>query len=204
MLPEISIIYSPPYEWNYFFAAKKRWSTKLLSQGYKYQTRLRKRWTRDEKKVLRTISKVTGLKWKERTIRCYIVAHSLPISEPLTVPMLKNLDASVEAMIHELVHQIFIQNNTFGVGPEYAKKYRRENWNTIIHLPVQAVVKIVLEKTYGDDAGRYIKYEQWWRDYPKSPLAPEYRRAWEIMNKEGAQRIIDAISKAKFTSPPRI
>lgn len=156
-------------------------------EGNKYKEKLQREWKKIERKVFDTISEVSGLEWKKPIIDCYVVQKTIPFSTPLTIPIRKDLEKQMETIIHELIHNILVQNN----DRVMYKRYGELSKTTRIHVLVNAIEKEVLLKIYGPKrTKKFIKTYKW----------PDYKRAWEIVEKEGSKKIIKDCIKLRLSS----
>ncbi len=117
---------------------------------YSFMESLEKEWNKKGKNVLKEIGKISGLKWQEKKIICYVVEKTVPFSDPLTLPIYDDLSFAIDILTHELIHQIYIQGDNLKKAEKswnfFKKKYKDENWNTIIHIPLHAMhSKIYIE-----------------------------------------------------------
>lgn len=156
----------------------------LREEIIKFKDELEKLWQKDGDKILNELSDVTGLKWKEDKTMCYIVGWSMPFSDPLTIPVFKDLHYAFDTLIHELIHQLFIQNDE--KGKDYWKyinaNYKELPFNARIHIPVHAIHEHIFIKFF--DRKRLnteIKIMSSYKDYKTS---------WEMVKKEGYRNII--------------
>lgn len=156
----------------------------LQKEILKFKDNLENLWQKDGEKISNELSNVTGLKWKEDKITCYIVGYSMPFSDPLTVPVFKDLDYAFDTLTHELVHQLFIQNDE--KGKDYWKyinsNYKKLPFNARIHIPVHAIHEHIFIKLF--DKRRLNKEIKIMSSYK------DYKKAWEIVGKEGYKNII--------------
>jgi len=184
LIPKVIFKYSRVYDeiWKNKFSADGYPSSKRILSYIKRTERL---WRKDEKKVLVELSKISGLDWKSTSISCYVVGRCVPFSDPMTLPIYKDINRFIDILIHELIHNIFIQKGK----PErlkkawlyLKKKYRGETRKTITHIPLNAILGHIFLKFYGK--ARLLKEI-------KSMVSPEYKRAWDIVQKEGYKEII--------------
>lgn len=159
------------------------------------------KWRKIEGKILAELSRVSGLKWSEPKIKCYVTTHQLdaPFSDPLTIGILygKNDEHTAPAgyfldiLVHELIHQLFIQqgqNKKF----QYAywkqiNKHKKEHFNVTIHILLHALLKHLLLKYFGKEMLK--------KEFEGSKKLCDYNRAWQIVEKEGYQNIISEFRK---------
>jgi len=141
------------------------------------------------KSILKEMSKITGLKWKEKKIICYVVGIGRSYSDPLTVRLYRNKSDFVDILTHELIHQIQMQNSskTKNWFKYINKKYKTETSLTRKHILIHAVHWKILEKMFGK--GRLKK------NIKSLPKLKDYKRAWKIVEKDGADEIIKKFKK---------
>jgi hypothetical protein len=155
----------------------------------KYQTYcngLQKMWERRD--LFSIISRISGLPWKEKEIPCYIVKSGACLSDPLTVvtdsiqveSTVKRKGIQVRIIIHELIHRLLDQNAD---RVKYPKRYNKLSETVREHVLVHAIQKEVLATFYLPEKRKYIGH-----NVPSSD--PKYAEAWDIVNKEGAKKII--------------
>jgi hypothetical protein len=196
-VPKLNITYSFPYDQLFTYLYKKKFSRKQSEEGFLYAKKLQKEWDKISDKIFKTLSDISGLKWKKDYVECFVVKHiPNPISRPLTLRMNRNFTEQKTIIIHELTHNLLFQNyirikRIYSLTGKIYRKYEKESFNTKIHLPVHAIVKLTLEKTFGREAKKYIKYETWF--YGKHSV--DYIRSWEIVEKEGPENILKEVIK---------
>jgi len=193
-LPKIIFKYSWVYDqiWRGKLRVKRGKAKGYLSQRQilNYIKRVEKLWRKDEKKILRELSKITHLRWKAKIIYCYVVERCIPFSDPLTLPIYKNYpDYFIDVLIHELIHNLFIQNfeRTKKSWQYFYRKYKKQPENTRIHIPLHAIHSYIYLKFYG---GKRLK-----RDITLISHLPDYKKSWLIVQKEGYKNIISEFIK---------
>ena len=97
MIPKIRFIYSSVYDSMYRNSLEIKKTLKKYGREYpptknvfKYTEQIENSWKKEGNKILREISKITGLKWKEKEIKCYVIGWGRCFSDPLTIRMYKN------------------------------------------------------------------------------------------------------------------
>jgi hypothetical protein len=140
-------------------------------------------WRKDEKIILSAISKITGLKWKEG-IKVYLVGKCIPYSKPLTMYPHKTKQDFRDVLIHELIHNIQSQNSE--IYKKWAKfvknKYKDESKLTRRHIFLHAVHKKIYLELFNKNRLK--------KNIEKSNHSKPYKRAWEIVEREGHENII--------------
>jgi len=187
-LPKIEFCDSWIYDdqWRYFY---QKLGKEYPAHG-KLPARLRrleKAWQKDGDRILREMEKATGLRWQEKKIQCFVVGRMVPFSFPLTIMVEEGpIERTVDILTHELIHQLFVQNDkggeAYGAWAHIHRKYKKEPFNTRIHIPVHAVHHRVLGKLFGE--------KRLEREMASLKGFPEYERAWEIVLEEGAEEIL--------------
>ncbi len=197
MIPKIEFVYSWIYdslfEENFkknppHFAPTKYPSPEKIREFIKEIEPL---WRKHENKVLKELSRVSGLKWKEKEIKAYVVGVTYPFSDPLTLPKYKDKNWFIDNLIHELIHQLFIQKGNLEISNNswdfIDKKYKKESQKTRIHIPLHAIHKSIYLKFFGK---KRLMIEQKFMKKHK-----DYHNSWQIVNKEGHENIINEFKK---------
>jgi hypothetical protein len=145
--------------------------------------KIRPLWEKDEKRILKEISKITGLKWKHKVVRVYLVGNCMPYSDPLTMYPYKNKTVFMDVLTHELIHQIQSQNSEiFQKWVKYMKiKYKGEILKTKSHIFLHAVHKELYLNLFNK---KRLEMNL------KRSQKKAYKRAWEIVQDEGSENII--------------
>src|SRR3989344_3848243 len=118
-----------------------------------YIKKIQPLWKKDGKKILLELQKVTGLKWKEKKMICYVVGNHIPFADPLTIPVFaKNPDYFTDVLTHELVHNLLNQNDEklSKYWNFVWKKYPKNSFVTKVHLVVHAIHKHIFLKFYDE------------------------------------------------------
>ncbi len=155
----------------------------------------KKAWDPYEKKILRAIQKVTGLKFKQNYIDVYIAPFFAAFSDPLVIGTRNEPDAFVDVLTHELIHRICEDNTKypFMKEPDWAKVFGKDySENTLAHIQVHAIHKAI----YLD----YLKEpERLERDIHSSRTyrnAESYKEAWDYVEKNGYKEVIKQFKRA--------
>ncbi len=190
MIPKIIFKYSWIYDqnWKEWIKIYKRKKGRYPStkQILNYIEKVEKLWRKDEKKILEELSKVSGLKWRSKIIYCYVVGRCIPFSDPLTLSLYDKLDYFIDVLIHELIHQLFTQRGNMDKSKKawnyINRKYRKESHTTRIHIPLHAIHSYIYLKFF--DKKRLS------RDIKRISFLPDYKKSWEIVEREGYEKII--------------
>jgi hypothetical protein len=199
MIPEIEFIYSFIYDGAFMTVKYKKWPEyskaeikKFKKDMNKYLKDLEKMWKKEGRQILQKIQTVSGFSWKEKKIKVYIVSeipHSF--SDPLTLNFKyrKDMKISRDVLTHELLHQIQIQNEK-KINKYYDqiyKNYKKELRVTKSHIFVHAAHKKIYLELSGEDRLKI--------DIKKCQKWPGYKRAWEIVEEEGYENILNEFKK---------
>jgi len=147
-------------------------------------------WKRFNKQILEEASRISKLNWKEKTMKCYIVGNCIPFSNPLTMFTTSDLDNFVDVLTHELLHELLWDKNkseTRKAWDYIFKKYSKYNEHVLAHIPLYAVHEHL-----------YLKFgwkNRLEKDQKPMPDWPNHAKAWEIVEEEGHQNIIDEFIK---------
>lgn len=196
MIPEIEFRYSGVYDRQYRNDPRVKKYFEESEYDYPSIEEIKKRikslqdsWDNIKSDVLKEISGIYNLDWQEKKIICYITGVGRPISDPLTIGLWKDSwrdnAGLIDNLVHELLHQIQSQNIskiTSWFREYLMEKYVNETRTTRSHILLHAVHKQIYEKFF--DITRLQK------DIEKCKKHPDYNRAWEIVEKEGAKNII--------------
>lgn len=196
MIPKVEFRYSWIYDENWkkwIKVYKNRKIDRNLSIQYiwKYIKAIKKLWGRKEKRILQELSKVSGLKWKSRSIYCYVVSNCVPFSDPLTLHIYNKKDQFIDTLIHELIHELFTQHDNIekskGAWNYIYKKYNNESHTTKIHIPLHAIHSYIYLKFFGK---KRLK-----RDIEEISFLPDYKKSWKIVQRDGYKNIINEFRK---------
>lgn len=196
-LPKVIFQYS--YIYDQAFSSKSQ-NDRNFENGFKVAVNFQKYWDKNSKRILSVMSEVSKLKWRYDKVWCYLSFFTpFSFSMPLTVKIHKNREQMLTTLVHELSHNLLIQNRDrcfmATEGKKLYKKYESETFTTRVHITVHAIVKLTLEKAFGKGAEKYLKYERMWEISKTSRLASEYKRAREIMEKEGPENVLRQVMK---------
>jgi hypothetical protein len=194
--PEIIFKYSSVYDRRY----KREWQNQnKKGKDYpsqksilNYIKKIEKLWKKEEKKVLKEISKVSHLKWSQKSFECFVVGRCRPFAYPLTLPIYEGKsDYFIDVLTHELIHQLFIpETNKKKLKKAWSyfnRKYKAESRETRIHILVYAIHSHIYMKFYG------IKRLK--KNIERIGFRKDYKRAWDIVQKEGADNIIQEFTE---------
>ena len=193
MLPKIIFKYSHIYDqnWQTWFRSYNKSPRKLSPQKVQYHIKaVEKVWRKCEKNILQELSKVTNLEWKEKEIICYVVGDCRPFSDPLTLAAYEDRGLFVDVLTHELIHQLFTQKGNYEKAKKSWKyifsKYKNESHLTRVHIPLGAIHWYIYKKLFNE--------KRLERDMTRVSFHSDYKKAWEIVEKDGYEKIIKKFS----------
>ena len=191
MTPKIIFKYSWIYDKNMEQWSKsyRTWKYPSSEETLRYIKKIEPLWRKYESQVLKELAKVTGLSWKEKSITAYVVGSCRPFSDPLTLRVMKDTNAFIDTLIHESIHQLFIQEGNIktwkkGWGYTY-RKYKKESETTRIHIPLHAIHEHIFRKFFDE--------KRLQSELNSVADSPDYKRTWEIVQKNGYKNIIQAM-----------
>ena len=188
MLPKTQFHYSPIYFEH--LALPKNFVMPTDKFIHENTRKLELKWRRIEKKILKEIENATGLKWQESHIYIYITSDVGWFSAPLTMSITEDTDVMLDMLIHELIHRILSENeNWVIIKRRWVKllgKYKKENTNARIHVPIHAIHKHIFLKFFNQ---KRLELE-----IKRVKDDKDYARAWEIVQSGDYTKIIKALN----------
>lgn len=153
--PKIKFVYSLPYDRLFNEYEKKLFTKKQVEELHKYIKEFQLKWNKIFNLVFRNLEELTGNKWKEKEIKCYIVKNCKygGISDPLTLRTEPDLEYACSILIHELTHiNISYKFKRYKKIEKKLKiKFPREDLRTILHIYVNFIEYQVLKKIFKQD-----------------------------------------------------
>jgi len=185
MIPKIEFRYSSIYDSKYRENFEKKGENYPSPEEIlNYTKKINNLWNKKGKMILRNISEITKLNWKEEKIICYVIGKGKCFSDPLTIKIYPDSEEFITNLIHELIHQIQTQNNSKFKKwfEEINNLYINKSRLTKNHILLDAFLSKIIEKLYSKNKlSKIIK---------KDSESADYKIAWEIVQKEGVDNII--------------
>lgn len=157
--------------------------------GYK------KEWEAFEKKLLRSLYKISGLKFKRNIIDVHIVSgNPRQFSWPIVIKSGFKPEEFVDTLFHELIHVLFSDNKAIIYSKFLQTQFPNENKTVQNHVVLFAILKFVYTKV--------LRSSNWLdrnREMAKKHSSEDYVKAWEIVDKIGFEKIIIDFKK---NNPP--
>ncbi len=193
-VPKVRFVYSPIYETvfkernvaNKRFnkkATDKIWKKERIDRYVDYTRGIQKKWDKINDRAMRLLSETYKLEWKEVDINCYVMdSLYCSFSLPTTLRIYRDWDTMQAFVIHELGHRLELSNTDRINWKRYNSKFKKEQWTTWRHILLYAVLKQVYSKLFGElKTKSYVNLDK---------NLPDYSRAWQIVEKYGAENII--------------
>ncbi len=153
--------------------------------------RLRQLWSKHGNKILRNMSRVTGLVWQEERIIVYLSWGIYPFSDPVTINLRSDVFSVFETLTHECIHRIASHEKNWKKISRrwlaFTSKYPKDKPNAINHVPIHAVHEVLWRSLFPHRV-QAIK---------KAVAAQAYVRAWSIVDEVGAEEVIRRVFKKK-------
>jgi len=192
-MPRVEFTYSSVYDeqWRAAWKRSAKRSGRYPSpeEVQRFMRKVERAWRRSEAGVFRSIARVSGLRWSDDPHVCYVVGYAIPFSDPLTLPVFgpkAPVNYVVDVLTHELIHRLLIGRRAAArvrtALSRLKREYPRENENVRTHIIVHAIHWRVFETEFG--------VARLHRERRIMGTVPDYRRAWEIVEAEGAAPLI--------------
>jgi len=192
MIPQIEFRYSYIYDELFRSSLNLRKFLKKANRKYpqpieiiNFMNEIEEVWKKEGKNVLEKISQISGLKWRREIICCYVVGFCRPMSNPLTIKKCSDITHAIDILTHELIHylQSSISDKRWKLWQKYLdSKYPKESATTKDHIFLNAVHMALYLDFFGAD--------RLMRDMWNSNSSNDYRRSWQIVEKEGPDKIV--------------
>ncbi len=154
-----------------------------------FMHRLEKEWRKNEQSIFNAIQKYSGAKWTIKEHLCYVVGSGVPFSDPLTMPVFAPqapIDYASDVLCHELIHRNLIESDFLlrwkRIFTKLEKHWPKDTENVLVHVIVHALHEQIFLNLFTEERLK--------RDKRIMFTHPDYRRAWEIVEKVGAEKII--------------
>lgn len=187
-----SWIYDQIWKEGQILRTKKSKNYPLSRKILNYIKKIEKLWKKEEKRIIRELSRVAHLKWKSKLIDCYVVGRCRPFSQPLTMPIYEKYpDYFIDVLTHELIHNLFVQEGNLKKSKKawqyFYRKYKKDTITTKIHIPLYATQSHIYYK--------FFNKKRLERDIKLVNFFPDYKKSWQIVRKEGYKNIVNEFVK---------
>lgn len=146
----------------------------------------KKEWESVDKKITSMIETVTGLKFQEDEIACY-VNTKFSLSDPLTLKIESDILNNIDNLSHELIH-VILNQNYHDIKEKWNKllnEFEEESFATKVHLYIHSAhLEIARMLNFSKERIENIK------TYSKKT---EYVRTWNIIEEYTPKYFLDAL-----------
>jgi hypothetical protein len=153
-------------------------------------------WLPYEEKILTSMEEILGLQFRQEMIDVYIAPWFSAFSDPLVIGVRLSPDEFIDTLTHELLHRLLTDNTLVSTElfllPEWEKLFGKElTFTALVHIPVHAVHKAIYLDVLKEP-------ERLVRDIEnnKSNQAIDYIAAWEYVNKNDYNEIIEKLKNS--------
>ena len=157
-------------------------------------------WQPHNDAILEGIQEITGLGFRQNIIDVHVAPWFYAISNPMVIGVIfKTEDELINVVTHELIHRLLTDNTTYEFGFDFVAQWQslfgsNHSHKTLVHIPVHAI----MEKLYVHILKRPDLTQL---DKLKVADNEEYAKAWNYVDKQGSQAIIDALITARNEYP---
>lgn len=177
------------------------WDLKSVEQYREWAEAYRKAWLERETEILSAMMEITDLEFYLPVIDITAAPGLIPKSEPLTIGFREKPDKTVYTITHELTHTLLCDNTVVSVYGTHRGFHLSDAWEklygfqddtaALVHVPVLAVCKKIFEDYLNDHD--YVTYD---REMLTRYNSESYLKAWDYIDKVGADTIIDKLKKS--------
>ncbi|MCH7529792.1 hypothetical protein IIB50_01610 [Patescibacteria group bacterium] len=183
LLPKITIKYGKLIDPFFKDSVEKNYPDYIfpsIEEVKKKVELFKEEWNSNGEKLLTAIFDITGLQFVRSHIDVFVVtATPRDMSAPFIIRSRYTPEEFVDMMLHELLHVLFGDNKLRFL------KIEGESDRTLNHIEVFAVLTKLYKDTINDEI-RLGKVRD--KSYKGNNL--EYKRAWELVDKIGYEKII--------------
>lgn len=183
-MPEVLVTYSPIYDKNICqLVGEERLASDEIESKKK---RLLDKWSKYETEIFATLADITGLKWSEERIKCYLISRHYSFSDPLTLTLSnRETDDLIVALTHELIHRLFVNqdSNQDRCQPawDWASQKFDESFTVWVHIVLYAILIRALKQVF--ERGLVNKERL-------VPPVDDYRTAWSLVQSKGPDKVL--------------
>lgn len=185
------------HSWIYDQENRLRFTDPLYPSGDRireYITGISQLWRTRSRTLLNSITRLSGLSWREDSMVCYVVGRGVPMSDPLTIPLYENQpDVFIEKLAYQLVERNILHPGNLklksGFWEEMFRSLAEDGIKVSYMVPVNAI--------YRELQNRYFTPAQ---TTEASLLTTnlDYKRAWEIVDSLGHTGIIERFRRGEW------
>lgn len=148
-------------------------------------------WKPYEKRILTSMCEVLDLEFRQNTIDAYVLPFYNSFSDPMVISTKYSGDRFIEVFTHEVIHRLLTDNNKLknDESRERLVGFWKEifgeehSFNTLVHIPVHAVLEHVFTETLDEP-------ERVQRDIELCSKYEHYALAWKYVKEKGYKNVI--------------
>jgi hypothetical protein len=184
------------YSWQYDQENRLRFTDPLYPSGdeiREYIGRVRAAWRPRQRTLMGSISRTSGLPWRESLMVCYVVGRGVPMSDPLTLPVYKGQEGLfVDKLVYELIERLLMHPENLrarsGFWEGMFRSMSSDGVKVSYMVPVNAIYRDISTGKAGSG------------DSEESLVSTnlDFRRAWEIVSELGHKEIIERFREGRW------
>ncbi|MEO8691291.1 MAG: hypothetical protein ABI397_00735 [Candidatus Saccharimonas sp.] len=204
-IPEVRIQYSFLLSDQASEGLNKLWGDGTPLQSFEYYEAIAEKyagwWQDDGDTILRSLCKITGLKFRQNIIDVHVAPWFYAFSSPMVLGVIfKTKDELVNTLTHEIIHRLLTDNTTYDYEYDFAGLWKTMlgedlPWNALIHIPVHAF----MQELYLDVLNRPDLLELD-RGAAKGYEDKNYIEAWDYVAEHGYKTITGKIRQHAMES----
>lgn len=144
-------------------------------------------------KIVRGICEILDLEFRQNVIDLYAAPFYQSFSFPLFIATKYEPDRAVDVIAHELIHVLLYDNTVASLDlareeRAWQKMFKGLDDNVVatLHVPVHAVLQALFDDILGEP-------ERTARDKKMCEKYPDYKIAWEYVDKVGYKEVIEQL-----------
>lgn len=156
-------------------------------------------WMPYEVRILTAMCDVIGLEFRQNIIDVYVAPFYHSFSDPMVIATKYESDRAVEVLAHELMHRLLTDNTKNHYLTNFVETWRelfggQHTHNTLVHIPVHALMQAVFVD-YLHEPERIERDKKMYENYP------DYKAAWDYVDRVGYKQIIEQLRSATYPQP---
>jgi len=184
------------YSWQYDQENRLRFTDPLYPSGdeiREYMEGVRDAWKPRQRTLLSSISRISGLPWREDAILCYVIGRCVPVSDPLTLPVYKDqAELFIEKLTYELTERLLMHSRNLKARSGFWEGMFRSTSNDGVKVSYMVPVNAI----YMDIKSRYLGSGDSEESLVSTNL--DFRRAREIVSELGHKEIIERFRRGRW------
>ncbi len=168
----------------------------------KYTEKYKNAWSKYEDIIIQGLINKLGLNFYKPVIDVSLADYMLPMSQPIIINFRNEPDVFIDVLTHELIHVLLTDNQYFQIATsefdlisKWKKLFGDYDFNTLVHIPVQAIMKYV----YLDILKDPIRLDRDIENSNNLEGNDAYKDSWSYVMNNDYNEIIEKI-KSIYTS----